>query len=286
MLAEAVQSVIAQDYEGMLATVVVYDTDRLTVEPINSSDETRRPVRWICSERRGLPAARNAGIAASTAPWVALLDDDDLWMPGKIRTQIAAATASTVLVATGIKVVDAVGRSTIRSAPHSEVSRRDLIADRVMELHPSGFLIRRSALEQIHGLDEDIPGGYAEDYDLLLRLAAISPLVAVEEALVTVRWTGGSYFFSRWRTISDALQYLLVKHPDFAASRRGQARVLGQIAFAEAAMQHRRVAVGFAARAARSNPREPRAVLAAAVALGFLSPERVQDALHRRGRGI
>ena len=46
-----------------------------------------------------------------------------------------------------------------------------LLADRIMELHPSAMLYRRASLQQVGGWDETLPGGYAEDYDLLLRLA-------------------------------------------------------------------------------------------------------------------
>ena len=45
-------------------------------------------------EAAGAQAARNAGVAAATSTWLALLDDDDEWRPAKLRRQLAAAAAA------------------------------------------------------------------------------------------------------------------------------------------------------------------------------------------------
>ena len=87
-------------------------------------------------------------------------------------------------------------RFTIRSG-HPDRRGRDpnatsclachLLDDRIMALHPSGFLLRRADLLGSIGLvDEELAGGYGEDYDLLLRAAAHGPVVAVPEPLVQV----------------------------------------------------------------------------------------------------
>ena len=51
---------------------------------------TRLGVRVIAQANAGCGAARNAGVAAATQPWVAFLDGDDRWRSDKLERQLAA----------------------------------------------------------------------------------------------------------------------------------------------------------------------------------------------------
>lgn len=289
LLAEAVRSVVEQDYEGDVRIFVVYDCEQLPQDglEVDRADAHRAVVRLTSNRPRGLAGARNAGVQAASASWVAFLDDDDLWMPGKLTSQIQlAATTGASVVTTGIEIVRTGGGLVARPTTRDVITHADLVHDRMAELHPSSFLLRREAVFDVGGVDEALPGSYAEDYDLLLRLARVKDIVAVRAPLTRVRWTGDSYFFSRWETIASALRYLLLKHPSFTGDAAGWGRVKGQIAFAEAAMGHRRTALREAVACVRRSPREPRAALAVAVAAGLISADQVQRVLHRVGRGI
>ena len=46
----------------------------------------------VGSEPRGAGWARNRGVALARSPWVALLDDDDEWLPGKLEAQLLTAS--------------------------------------------------------------------------------------------------------------------------------------------------------------------------------------------------
>ncbi|MEU4476528.1 glycosyltransferase family 2 protein [Micromonospora sp. NPDC023966] len=284
LLRAALDAILGQDYPGGIDVVVVYDQS----EPDLTLAEDPR-IRVVTNSRTpGLAGARNTGILAATGELVAFCDDDDEWLPGKLATQVAALRAAPdgVFVSCGIRV-DYDGRSVDRSLPMDRVPLAALLRDRHTELHPSTFLIRRDALVDAIGLvDEEIPGSYAEDYEFLLRAARHAPLVNLAEPYVTVRWHKRSYFAQRWETISTALQWLLTRYPEFATVPAGEARVAGQIAFAQAAMGNRREAVRWARRTLAGNPREPRAYLALAVASKAVHPDRVLRTLHKRGRGI
>ncbi|MFG3707618.1 glycosyltransferase family 2 protein [Micromonospora sp. NPDC047670] len=288
LLRAAVRAVLDQEHPGPVEVVVVHDRS----EPDDSLAELSRPdrpVRVIRNTRTpGLAGARNSGILAATGELVAFCDDDDEWLPGKLRAQVEAIAAApdAEFVCCGIRV-SYDGHTVDRVLPKDSVTLADLLRDRMTELHPSTFLIRAAALRDGFGLvDEEIPGSYAEDYEFLLRAARSAPLVNLRTPYVLVRWHKRSYFAQRWDTISEALQWLLERYPEFGTQPAGEARVTGQIAFARAASGDRRGAMRWARHTIRRNPREPRAYLALAVAGRVVRADAVLRTLHRRGRGI
>lgn len=291
MLRDAVAAALEQDYDGVVEVVAVFDQsepDESLATDAWQGREDRR-VRVIGNGRTpGLAGARNSGITTATGELVAFCDDDDYWLPGKLRRQVAALTARphATLCTCGIRV-EYDGEEHPRVLEQTEVTLGMLLADRLTELHPSTFLLRKQPYLDTLGLvGEDVPGGFGEDYELLLRTARHHPVVNVPEPLTAIRWGKQSFFFRRWETMAAGLSWLLERYPEFASSPRGSARIQGQIAFAHASMGDRRSALRWARRAFRSSAREPRTVLALAVASGAVRPGWVMEALHRRGRGI
>jgi len=160
------------------------------------------------------------------------------------------------------------------------------LRDRMTEVHPSTFLFARQwFLDEVGLVDEDLPGSYVEDYDVLLRAARVGPIASVPEALVRVWWHPATYFRDRWTTIDQALDYLLEKFPEFGGVPAGKARILGQRAFAQAAAGERARALRTIVDVVRLRPTEPRAVVALAVIMG-VPAQSILNTLHRFGRGV
>jgi hypothetical protein len=155
-----------------------------------------------------------------------------------------------------------------------------------MEVHSSTMLIRHRTWLAAGVVDEDIPGGYSEDYEWLLRVAAYTPIAVCRQPLVIVDWHGGSFYFGRWATIVDAQRYLLRKHPELTRSRSGAARIRGQIAFALASGNRRVEALRELGAVLRLNPREKRVLVTVPVLLGLVTGERVLKMAQKRGRGV
>lgn len=286
MVREAIDAALGQEYAGPIEVVVVADQS----EPDRDLERRAvgREVRVVVNRRSpGLAGARNTGIEEASHDLVAFCDDDDYWLPAKLRLQVDALTSrpGAVLCATGIRV-QYDGDEFDRVLDTTEVPVGALLRDRHTELHPSTFLVRREQLEQVGYVDEQVPGGFGEDYDFLLRCSRPHPVVNVPTPLTVVRWGKQSFFFRRWQTMAEGLGWLLDRHPDFETSPRGSARLRGQIAFAESAMGNRRTSARWALGALRRNPVEPRAYLALAVSSGAVKPDRVMELLHRRGKGI
>ena len=97
----AIDSVLAQTYTDY--EIIVVDD--------GSADNTKDVllpymdrIRYIYQENAGLSAARNTGIKAAKGDWIAFLDSDDEWLPGKLAVQMRAVERHPQLVAHLINV--------------------------------------------------------------------------------------------------------------------------------------------------------------------------------------
>lgn len=286
-LTRAVQSAVDQDYAGAIEVLVVFDG----AEPFHPDVVVppNRDVRTIVNtHRRGLAGARNTGIESASHDFVAFLDDDDWWLDTKLSRQmdLLLSLPDAPLVGSGIAMMTPDGRVD-RPFPARGVTHADLLRDRVAELHSSSFLLRRAALlGELGVIDEDLPGSYAEDYDLVLRASHFGPLQGVPEPLAMITFAGGSLFATKWQMIAEALTRVLAKHPEFEVSPKGYARIAGQVAFAYAAQGRADDARLWSRAALRRNPLEMRGFLALLAAHKVVSPDRVMRELQKRGRGL
>lgn len=284
LLERAVRSILGQSYAGQVECVVVFDQSDPAALSIDVP--AGRQLRYVVNVRTpGLAGARNTGITSSDGALIAFCDDDDEWDADKLQLQAALLTSSSAdFAGCGIRIRHS-GHVVERLPPYS-VQFHQLVRERITALHPSTFLMCRSAVHDIGLVDEKLPGSYGEDYDWLLRAARRGPITSVEQPLVTIYWHEQSFFAERWQAIADALSYLLRKHPELSADPQGLARIQGQIAFAQAALGKRSAACQVGWKALRNNPRERRAYLALAVASGALSTKSILQYSNRRGRGI
>ena len=222
LLRAALKSIAAQTYRGDIDAIVVVDQEQ--VDRIDVSSTHARTLRVVQNSRSpGLPGARNTGLLIAQTPIVAFCDDDDEWAPDKLERQVPRLGRSgEIAVGSGLMIVRDGRPSVVRLAKASRLTHADFVRHRNMEVHPSSLIFSRERLLSEVGLvDEGIPGGYAEDYEYMLRVTGVSDMAVVPEPLVRVRWHEGSWFNDRWDTISAALRYLLAKHPAIESSRRG-----------------------------------------------------------------
>jgi glycosyltransferase involved in cell wall biosynthesis len=287
LLRAALDSILGQDYAGSVEAIVVYD--QTAPDATLVLDHGDRHVRVLDNARTpGLAGARNTGALASKSDLLAFCDDDDTWLPDKMRLQVEALEHGRADVAlTGIYVHYG-DRVTVRIPELEQLTPDGLIRDRVMAAHPSTYVVRRAAfLDTIGLVDEEIPGSFGEDWDWLLRAAQSTQLAVVPRPLIHVLWhPQGSFFSRRWLTIAAALDYMIDKHPGFKQDKAALARLYGQKAFAYAAAGEPGDARHWAREALRLSPRERRAYLALLVARGVLKPETVVRVANKAGRGI
>lgn len=288
LLMETLATVVDQDYAGPMEIVVVHDREEIGLAPAALAVPGRAIVSLANSRTGGLCGSRNTGVLASHGDFVASCDDDDLWHTSKVARQVERLVSDPQLLAVGAGIRLLMGERGNVDWPAREetVSHERLLRNRVKELHSSTLMIRRSAFDDVGLYDEDLPHGYGEDYDWLLRATRVGPVGAVSDILADIRKDVPSWFRGRSLNTATALEYLLDKHPDFRGSRRGHARILGQIAYARAAGGERARGARVAGRALCTYPATSHAWLALAVAGPGVDPARMLSAARRLGRGL
>ncbi|MET9022275.1 glycosyltransferase family 2 protein [Actinopolymorpha sp. NPDC004070] len=293
LLRRAVRAVHDQDYAGPIECVVVFDQtppDQTLATDADASAHAgpERSTRVVGNVRTpGLAGARNSGIDAAAGELIAFCDDDDEWLPEKLRLQVSHLSETGADVAVSGIEVHYENRVITRIPAASDVVAIEIARRRVMEAHPSTVLVRARALRERIGLvDEKIPGSYGEDFDWILRAAQAGPIAVVERPLVKVLWGSQSYFSDRWATIIEAIDYGLAKHEVLRTDPVAEARQQGRKAFAYAAIGDRRAALRWARHTLRLNQRDPRAYAAIVVALRLASADRVMRLANSAGRGI
>jgi glycosyltransferase involved in cell wall biosynthesis len=132
-------------------------------------------VRIVRCDRPGLSIARNAGIAATTAPIVAFTDDDCRPRSGWTAALRRPFADPIVGFVTGAVVADDTGGAVVTVL---EGERREFAAetDPIGVGHGANMAFRRTALEGISSFDELLGAGAqfraAEDHDAFWRLLA------------------------------------------------------------------------------------------------------------------
>ena len=253
LVREAVEGVVAQTYAGPVHCIVVHDQEA----PDQSLCELATAGRTVTVLRNegttGLSGSRNFGLRGVTDDFVASCDDDDRWLPDKLDRQM-----------------------------------RRLLGDPALWVVGAGIrlLMRREVFDRVGGYDERLPQSYAEDYEWLLRASRLGPVGVVREPLAEINKASQSWFRERNEVVSEALRYVLAHHPEIAASRAGHARIMGQIAFAEASLGHRREAMRWAGRSLARWPFAPQAVLAMIQVVFAFDPRTLLRYARLAGRGL
>ncbi|HET6830369.1 MAG TPA: glycosyltransferase [Solirubrobacterales bacterium] len=185
LLADTLASVLAQEHVALEAVIV---DDGSTAPPPAARPFDDPRVRIVRNERSlGVAGARNRGIESARGGWIAFLDDDDVWSPAKLRSQLdaAGATGAAFAYAAVVLVTTDRGAVTIAAAPPPERLAELLAAYNAIPAGASNVVVRTDRVRTLGGFDPDF--GHLADWDLWIRLAADGRGAACEEPLVGYR---------------------------------------------------------------------------------------------------
>jgi hypothetical protein len=145
-----------------------------------------QPVEVIEQSNQGVSAARNAGLKLARAPYVAFLDQDDIWHPRHLERQMLHLEARPDVAAVACPYwFWHSGPDGLHHMPEWPsdpganicVTRYEGWTYHLFLLDcwalTSGTLLRTDSVRQVGGFDESLP--FSEDWDLWLRLSRRQP---------------------------------------------------------------------------------------------------------------
>jgi hypothetical protein len=209
-IVDALESVFKQTYPIYEVIVVDDGSTDNTKEVITQYGDS---ITYFYQENSGPSVARNTGIKHATGELIAFLDSDDVWREDKIARQAKCfSDAQQVgIVASGHEIRnekwDLVHVTLLTKKEIAQINKRDLYKN---FFSTPSVMVRSRCFEEVGYFDETI--GYAEDWDMWLRILKFYECIIINEPLVSVRVNGPSITADCSEVNIDYWQRVLEKH--------------------------------------------------------------------------
>lgn len=195
-ISEAIESVLAQDYPNKEIIVVDDGSTDETTDILASYEEK---ITLVKQQNSGSAAARNTGIKASHGEFIAFLDADDLWFPGKLSLQTEYMLAHKNI---GLVYHDWIVWSPESNGTYAPLTPPPLKDDKfsIVEecsgwiygklfsdsiIHTTSAMLRKTLIDKAGMFDESLRIG--EDYDYWFRVSRYTQIHKLKAVLSAYR---------------------------------------------------------------------------------------------------
>lgn len=297
-VAAAISSVLKQTFADFELIIVDDGGSDASMEICRAFQEKDKRIRIVEQKNRGLAGARNTGIRNARGKYIALLDSDDLWYPGKLAVHIYHLRMNRDVGVSYCpsELIDESGKALgmCQTPKLKNITVRDVFCRNPVG-NGSAPVFRREALDAVkfadnrhgemefHWFDEDFR--FSEDIECWMRIACLSRwrFEGVAAPLTKYRIvTGGlsansDAMYEFWTRMHDKVQAYA---PDIAAKYGSHARAYQLRYYARRGVHARSPSMGlkYFMRALKAWPgmlfEEPArtAATALAIAAGFFIP--------------
>ena len=209
-IGEAIDSAALQTYRNLEIIVVDDGSSDGTLDILRERAAKDQRIRVISQANGGVAKARNTAIAAARGEFIAPLDADDLWLPGKIQSQMRAMLSAgddCGFVYTWWAWIDEAGIVLDRS-PRWKIEGHKLEVLILINFtgNASVPLFRKHCLVEAGGYNEKLAAaksGGCEDWEVVLRVAAKYRIAVVQDVMLGYRRRPGSMssaYDTMWRS--------------------------------------------------------------------------------------
>lgn len=182
---------ISKQSEQPEEVIVVDDCSGMALEygeVISEFSTILANLKYFCLESNsGAPTARNKGIHESSQPWIALVDDDDEWLPEKLAEQKKLITQSTdeqlglVYTWTEAQGVGEQASYTSSISVKGDAIKALLTTNFIMS---ASVMVKRKALIEAGCFDIELPS--CQDWDMWIRICLAGYHIDVVEKILTI----------------------------------------------------------------------------------------------------
>lgn len=195
-ISRAIDSVRCQNSQLLEVIIIDDGSDDDTIDVVMNSIQPEEQIRLVkMNSNSGVSAARNAGIRLAQGKFLAFLDADDIWLPGKIEKQIAVMQmdSAITLVSCNSRLVSESGLELkvghINRPPVEGINAWKTLL--IYNFLPTPTVLTyRHLVGEIGGFDESLAVG--EDLDLWIKLAVRGKVAVVNEVLTHYYDSAGS----------------------------------------------------------------------------------------------
>ncbi len=223
LLPRALDSVWKQDFDDLEVLVVDDGSSDGTIDWLDEQKKTHPRLRYLVHDRnKGEAAARNTALREARGTYVAFLDSDDEWLPGKLAAQyqhITSAPPEVAAVITGAYLVDGDTKTLVDDWHlHAPVTERNLLVQGCGLNLNNTILMRRGTALAAGDYDESLR--LYVDLDWLLRFLSKGRVDVIPEPYAV-------YYKAPWRDgrlVEDAAEVFRQKNAAAFAALSSSAR--------------------------------------------------------------
>lgn len=258
--ARAVKSALAQSVQEIEVIVVDDGSGDGTPESVEAIGDARVVVLRQ-EKNQGVCAARNRGILAAHAPFIALLDSDDELLPASVERRIEYLEKNPASPLVYSRIYYALSPKLKLVAPEKPLRSGDSFFEALIVgqgLATSAMLARADALRSCL-FDERFYG--VDDWDVALKLAKLGPVSFVEEPLSIVHAEDESEGARITFDFNPESEHLFIDlyREDFDKFPKAEAVVLYKLAMRAVRAGKKELAIRYLDRVTRLDPEQKKA---------------------------